>query len=83
MVAASGEGARPTMTAGINLAFELLNADHGIEAARLISKLSSTRKQVHGPDYGLTHDIASNLQICKVRCAALKYQNESKSFQAL
>ena len=70
MVATSDEEAQTTISAGINLAFELLNADHDIEAERLISKLAATNTQVHGPDYGLTHDIASNLQFFIVVCGA-------------
>ena len=83
MVAMSGEGARTTMTAGLNLVFELFNADDGIKAERLLSKLATICKRVHGSDHGLTHNIVSELQAIKVRYVKINYQHESKSFEVL
>ena len=77
------EKAQTTIESGRNLAIALYNANQTVEAERLLTNLAATSKRVHGPHHGLTQNVASDLQICKVRYVQIKYQNEWKAFQAL
>ena len=49
-----GEGHESTITHGSNLSHALRNADHAIEAERLLAKLYDIAKRVHGADHRLT-----------------------------
>lgn len=68
---------------GIELAGRLSEANHGIEAERLATKVHSTCHRVHGPDHAFTKDAEVCLQSCKTRCISALIQNKPAVFQAL
>ena len=77
-----GQADTTTIRTGINLVVDLKNADHGIEAERLLTKLASSCRRVHGPDHQLTQRVESKLQKYKAREVRIDFGGE-KRFQAL
>ena len=81
-----GEEDMVTTEAGVNLAIDLYNSDHTIEAERLLTNLVATSKRVHGPHHHTTKWAESELLDCKTRYVIIKSQNENEIkqlFQAL
>lgn len=54
-----GEGAIDTLNCGKNLAWDLFMAAHVVEAEKLLLKLATVSKQVHGSDHSITKKIRS------------------------
>lgn len=69
---------------GTNLAIDLRNAKHSVEALRLLPQLVSTSKRVHGADHSLTKRVESTYHQYKIRRVLFKSQRGGwKHYQAI
>ena len=82
-IEALGQDALITLHLGVDVAVTLKQANNGIEAERLLTKLATISNRVHGPDHVLTKKADSHLQQCKVRCVNIESKDGEQCFQAL
>jgi hypothetical protein len=81
------EGARKnsegTIMSGIEYAMSLLQANHWIEAERLLAQLVATSRQVYGEDHNCTRKTAPLLKKIKRRLVVLAGPDSIGTFRAL
>ena len=82
-IEALGQDAPSTLSVGVNVAVTLKQANSGIEAERLLTKLATISNRVHGPDHDLTKKVLTELKKCKVRCVKIESKDGEQCFQAL
>ena len=83
-----GMDSEVTIKLGLTYAKGLWNANHCIEAERLVTKLATISRRVHGPDHKITIEAVELLDICKERYVivlpddelfqALRYENDGE-----
>ena len=78
-----GEHSPHTIGASFDLAMELHDAHHGIEAQRLITTKQSYCHRVHGPDHELTKKAESIMQRTKSRSVGVMVRDKLTVFKAL
>ena len=72
------------INAAINFGYALLNAQHTIEAQRVLTELQSTSTRVHGANHTSTQQIDKVYNHMKFRCVLVDLQGSGKkAFQAL
>ena len=76
-----GMDSQVTIQLGLLYAKRLRYEDHCIEAERIITKLSTISRRVHGPDHKVTINATELLEKCKERYVLVLPDN--KHFQAL
>jgi hypothetical protein len=62
-----GANSHETIALGLHYAQLLWSMRHCIEAERLVTKVATISRQVHGPDHKTTIEAAELLQLCKER----------------
>lgn len=72
-----------TIRTGVNLALQLRQGRHCIEAERLLAKLAAISERVHGPDHRLSTDIEEKLPHFQLRIIMMRYKQEWETFQPL
>jgi len=70
-----------TLRSGSIYAAELVQANRGIEAERLIVKLAASSQRVHGPGHNCSISLDEKVKECKSRCAIVML--DDKLFQAV
>ena len=70
------------VVAGLKYATGLRIAHHCIEAERLVTKLATIGRRVHGPEHNITIEAVGLLEKCKERYVIV-CMPDSKTFQAL
>ena len=78
----NGMNPEHTISIGLSYARNLFNAFHRIEAERLVTKLSTVSRRVHGSEHNITIEANELLDSVKGRLVIL-HVCESKMFQAL
>jgi hypothetical protein len=77
-----------TIGAGLEYARALLQIKHGIEAERIVMKLVTESRRVHGPEHNCTKSAEELIEVCKERFVtvfphdklfqALRYENDGE-----